>query len=521
MSNLPATVETAIQQTVQHITFHVGEELFGVDIMCVEEIIIPRKCTAIPRTPAYFLGIINLRGEVISILDMRGRFHLAPAEVNENFRIIVIHAQGSKFGMLVDQIDSIVTLENHAVQSASKFVSQEKQKYIAGSYRLDEDKLLLLLDQEHLIDEEDFYIQQELQGASDSMQAVAEELVDVVPELFLVGFSIGRERFAIESLKVEEIIQMPEITPVPEMDNFVEGIFHLRESVIPVIRIGQRMEVSGKEIDETCPVIIVQIEGVKVGLIVDMITEVYLVKENEVLDPPITLNQKQLDQLRGVIKLERDGHTQIVMLLKLEELFSFEEHDVLRGLEESAEDETALQVDREEEVPILEFMLNGEKYAIEVASANEIIPVGEIVTIPKAPEFIRGVINLRGDVISVVDLPKLVGKRQDEFAESSKILIVFTGTEVAGLIVDQVSGIRKALLSSFEPPSELLRQRGNIYIRGLSKDDKTDDIVVLMDIQNTLMQAQGQNDTGDGSLDGVQAELEQLEAEDLQLISQV
>jgi len=520
MSNLPATIETAIQQTVQHITFHVGTELFGVDIMCVEEIIIPRKCTAIPRTPDYFVGIINLRGEVISILDMRQRFHLDSAETTENSRIIVIHSQGNKFGMLVDQISSIVTLETSGVQSASKFVSREKQKYIEGSYRLDEENILLLLDPEKLIDEEDFYIQQEIQGTGDLVQSVVEEQVDVIPELFLVGFAIGRERFAIESLKVEEIIQMPEITPVPEMDNFVEGIFHLRESVIPVIRIGQRMEVVGKDIDETCPVIIVLIEGVKVGLIVDMITEVYLVKENEVIDPPITLNQKQLDQLRGVIKLEREGGTQIVMLLKLEELFSFEEHDALRGLEENADDQDALIGEQEEEVPILEFILNEEKYAIEVASANEIIPVGEIVNIPKSPEFIRGVINLRGDVISVVDLPKLVGKDQETFAETSKILIVDTGTEVAGLIVDQVSGIRKALLSSFEPPSELLRQRGNVYIRGMSKDDKTDDIVVLMDIANTLLQAQGQSSVGDGSLDGVQAELEQLEEEDRLMIGQ-
>lgn len=519
MSNVPAIVNQAVERTLQHITFKVGGEIFGVDIMCVEEILVPRKYTAIPRTPDYFLGIVNLRGEVISIIDMRKRFRIEPGERGNEARIVVIHSQGCKLGMLVDQIKAIVTLESGRIQPASKFVTGEKQKYIAGSYRLSEAEILLLLDHEKLIDENDFYVQREIKAGVEPVRAVSEEKVDLIPEIFLVGFAIGKERFAIESLKVEEIIQMPEITKVPEMDSFVEGIFHLRESVIPVIRLGQRMGVEGRVIDEECPVIIVKINQVKVGLIVDMITEVYLIKENEVVDPPITLNTKQLEQLKGVIKLEREGKTQIVMLLKLEKLFSFEEQDVLKDLESSADD-GADQGVREEEVPILEFMLAGEKYAIEVASANEIIPVREIVPVPKAPEYVKGVINLRGEVISVVDLPRLVDHQNYEFTHKTKILIVDTGTEVAGLVVEAVVGIRKVLLSTFEPPSGLLRQRGNIFIKGMSKDDQTDAIVVLMDIAATLRQAQGTNDVeGIDALAGVQNELEKLEAEDRLLLS--
>lgn len=516
MSNVPAVVETALEQTVQHITFYVGDEVFGVDIMCVEEIITPKKPTAIPRTPEYFLGIINLRGEVISILDMRRRFQMEPKEIDENSRVIVIYSNGCKLGMLVDRISRIITLSTAQVQGASKFVSGEKQKYISGSYRTDDEEILLMLDHEALVDEEDFYIHQEVKAASDHLTPAEETQFEVSPEIFLVGFSIGRERFAIESLQVEEIIQMPEITPVPEMDSFVEGIFHLRESVIPVIRLGERMLVKGKTEVQDCPVIIVRIEGIKVGLIVDMITEVYLIKENEITDPPITLNPKQLEQLRGVIKLEREDKTHIVMLLKLEKLFSFEETDHLKDLEESTNELVEEEEDREEEVPILEFMLAGEKYAIEVYHTNEIIPLREIVPVPKSPEFVRGVINLRGDVISVVDLPLLVENDGYQFTDDTKILIVDTGVETAGLIVEKVVGIRKVLLSTFEPPSELLSQRGNVFIRGMSKDEETDDIVVLMDITNTLAQAQGA-DASEGNSDallGVAAELEQLQAED-------
>ena len=511
MTNLPAEINTVQERSLQYITFTVGEELFGVNIMCVEEIITPRAVTAIPRTPDYFLGIINLRGEVISIIDMRTRFGIPQRKNTSDSRVVVIHSNGLKLGMLVDKISSIVTLDGSASQASSRMTAKGRQKYISGSFKLSDESILLLLAQEQIVNEEDFQIHQEIHDSQELVTVEAQKK-EKVKEINLVGFSLSGEQYTIESHSVEEIIVLPEITVIPEMEGFVEGIFHLRESVIPVIRLTEHMGLAGQEITEDNPVIIIKISGLKIGLIVDKITEVFLIGEDEVLPPPINLNQKQTEQLKGVIKLQRGEDNFIVMLLKLEKLFSPDEETMLRELGAGEEAEEFEGMEKEEEVAILEFSLAEERYAIPLVEANEIIPVREIVPVPKAPPFIRGVINLRGDVISIVDLPLLVGQQGYQFTEQTKILVVNPGNEVAGLIVEKMLGIRKVLLSSFDKPSDLLRQQGNIFIEGIGKVDETGEIVVLMDIATTLAQAQGEEEYND--LESVKSELEQLEFDD-------
>ncbi len=519
MSDLPATINLVGQSVRggQYISFRVGEELFGVNILCVEEIITLRKYTAIPRTPKYFLGIINLRGEVISIIDLRKRFQVEPQGSEKQNRIVVISLGAMKLGMLVDAIESITTVEDQDIQRSTHMLSSKTQQYLAGTYKLDEKQILLLLNQEKLINTEDFLIGADLARGTGGEVQTAEQTEEEErgSEIFLVGFSIGLEQFALESLNVEEIILMPEVIPLPEMEDFVEGIFHLRDSAIPVLRLSDKLEVQSTGEDTTRPVIIVKVFDVKVGLIVDQITEVYLIKEKEICDPPITLNPAQLEQLKGVIKQEREGKQQIVMLLALEKLFSDEEQQRLREIEQQ-QDLGEVEEDLEEETPILEFLLNDEKYAIPVFDANEIILERDIVPVPKAPRYILGVLNLRGEVISVVNLPLLVGRPKYEFSIHTRLLIVNPGHNLAALVVEKVVGIRKVKLSSFKPPSDLLTRRGNVTIRGMAQDEKTDDIVILLDVTKTLEQSQDNapDEFAQGDLLSLAQELEQLDQEE-------
>ena len=530
MSNLPATIEPSGEETSQFITFKVGEELFGVSILCVDEIITPKPVTAIPRTPDYFKGIINLRGDVISIISLRERFHLDLAVQTEEEaffnRIVVIQAGGMKLGLLVDSINSILTLNEKNIQGSTKLISQDKQGYIRGSYKLNDASLLLMLDQEKLVNETDFQMIGDMIPAlndATEVQAAKEQEIRI-RELFLVGFSIGEERFSIESAQVEEIVFLPETTPVPEMDSFVEGIFDLRGEMIPLIRLADKLDVQGNRANEDSPVIIAKVFGVKVGFLVDQITEVYIIKENEILDPPINLNPAQQDQLKGVVKKQIGEVEHIIMLLILNKMFDEEEQKLLKDLDAQNEKIEEEVEDLEEEIPMLEFELKGEKYSVPVLEASEIIPIRETVPVPKAPKYIEGVINLRGDVISIVHLPKLVGNH--EFKSDpmmTKILIVETQKGKAGLIIEKVLSIKKHKLSSFEQPNSLVRHKNNIFIRGMKKDDNSEDILVLIDLEKTLYQAQNPETESKEvtGLLGLQAELEHLgEEEQLLLLNE-
>ncbi len=515
MEHLPTVVDSNLENTLRYVTFGIGEELFGVDIMCVESIIPPHAVTEVPRTPEYFLGIINLRGDVISIIDMRKRFGMEPEETTPDTRIVVILTNGILIGMLVDRINSIETMIASKLQKAPPLATLEHKKFISNSFKLPNGKILLTLHHQKLIDDKDFIIEDEIKFSQEIIDPGSKGKDSWVKEIPLVSFKIGDENYTIESKYVEEIIFIPELTSVPDMEDLLDGIFYLRNSVVPIVQLGERLGGGKMNLTPDSQVIIIKKElyGIKLGLIVDDINEIFFVLEDEIVGSPININKAQSEQLKGVFKYKRDKESLIIMLLDLEMLFNEIELNQLRELEYSTDQEEADKAEKEATTGILEFIVAGERYAIKVADTNEVIRVIKTVPVPKAPPYIKGIINLRGDVISIIEVGLLVDRKRRELTKDARILVVKAGAEIAGLLVSKVLGIRKVMLSSFEQPSDLIKQKGNIFIEGIGKIDDSDDIVVLMDIETTLLQAQTLEEDEE-ELEEIRKELEFLEEED-------
>jgi purine-binding chemotaxis protein CheW len=126
-----------------------------------------------------------------------------------------------------------------------------------------------------------------------------EETGDV---LQLVGFQIGEEEFGVEILKVQEINRMPEISPIPNSEEYVKGVINLRGAVIPVLSLRQRMGMEEIEYDNKTRVIVVEEEGKTMGLIVDQVTEVLRLSADVVEPPPSIVVKKEAAYISGVGK---------------------------------------------------------------------------------------------------------------------------------------------------------------------------------------------------------------------------
>ena len=136
---------------LQLVTFKIAEEEFGVDILSVQEIIRLMQITNVPRAPACIEGVINLRGKVIPVIDMRKRFNLPAVERDSHTRIIVMEFGSSKIvGFLVDAVSEVLRIPASTVESAPAVVSGVGSEYIKGVGKLD-DRLLILLDLDNLL----------------------------------------------------------------------------------------------------------------------------------------------------------------------------------------------------------------------------------------------------------------------------------------------------------------------------------------------------------------------------------
>ncbi len=137
-------------ELLQLVTFSVAGEEFGVDIFKVLEIIRIMEITKVPNSPAFVDGVINLRGKVIPVIDLRKRFGMFPKEHDHNTRIIVFEIRKTIVGFIVDSVSEVLRIKASTVEPPPPVIGGLDSEYISGVGKLEE-KLLLLLDLNKLL----------------------------------------------------------------------------------------------------------------------------------------------------------------------------------------------------------------------------------------------------------------------------------------------------------------------------------------------------------------------------------
>lgn len=139
----------------QYVVFKLEQEEFGIDIMNVKEIIPYQESVHVPNTPNFIEGIINYRGNVIPVINLKKRFDIGQAETTEDTRIIVITLKEKEVGFIVDEASQTIRLDQEQIDPTPDIVSGIDKRYIIGVGKIDENRLLILLDlMEILTDEE-------------------------------------------------------------------------------------------------------------------------------------------------------------------------------------------------------------------------------------------------------------------------------------------------------------------------------------------------------------------------------
>ena len=133
---------------------------------------------------------------------------------------------------------------------------------------------------------------------------------------------------------------------------------------------------------------------------------------------------------------------------------------------------------------VVRFRIGKESFGVNIENVQEIVTLPEITKIPDAPDFLEGVINLRGRIISVIDLRKRLGITNVSADKKNRILVTEVNGKFAGLIVDEVSEVIKLNTDDIEPPPEIVHSIGVEYITGIGK--LPDGIIILLDLSKVI-----------------------------------
>ncbi len=141
-------------EVLQWVTFQLENETYGINVMQVQEVLRYNEIAPVPGAPEYVLGIINLRGNVVTVIDTRSRFGLPPADVTDNTRIVIIEAEKQVIGILVDSVAEVVYLRSSEIDTAPNVGTEESAKFIQGVSNRD-GQLLILVDLNKLLSDEE------------------------------------------------------------------------------------------------------------------------------------------------------------------------------------------------------------------------------------------------------------------------------------------------------------------------------------------------------------------------------
>lgn len=132
------------QNIRQFVEFKLGEEEYGVDILQVKTIERMMPITRVPKAPSFVEGVINLRGEIVPVIDLKKRFDLAPGNITDNTRIIIVTIEDITVGMIVDSATEVIQLPEEAIEPAPTITSGIDSSFLDGVGKV-EGKLLILL----------------------------------------------------------------------------------------------------------------------------------------------------------------------------------------------------------------------------------------------------------------------------------------------------------------------------------------------------------------------------------------
>ncbi|WP_432563207.1 chemotaxis protein CheW [Kineococcus sp. SYSU DK003] len=319
-------VEDDSSDTLELVSFAVDGQEYALPIDRVQEIVqAPERVTAVPNAAARVLGVMDLRGGLLPVVSLRQVFGLEVPPLQPHNRIVVVtverEGRESLVGVVMDTVREVLRVPAELVGALPHVVSGGgRNREVESVCRLEDGKRLVsVLSADSLVDVGALDALETAQGGPAQVRNTREELEDDVvddgrgDDELLVVFRLQGEEYCVAVDAVQEIIRVPDtLIRVPRTLEFVEGLVNLRGAVLPVVDLRTRLGLDRSARDERQRIVVLIIQGVRTGFVVDSVAEVLRVSGAELESAP-ELSREQAEVVTRVANLPRSGRMLLVL----------------------------------------------------------------------------------------------------------------------------------------------------------------------------------------------------------------
>jgi len=439
----------------------------------------------------------NLRGSVLPILDLRRVLGLGDVEYNDATRVVVTDA-GSPLGLVVDRVSRVLDVARSRIDPIDSSSSAIDADLLTGVIKGEEgEPLTQLLNLKRMIGLEFSAVLASTSRRPGSGQkdfVSKEDLDESQGTDELVSFMVNDQEYAFDLMEVEEIVRLPdEISRVPRSDAHVMGLIELRGQLLPLVSLRKLFALPGEPLREDSRILVVGIrrpDGHKdsVGLVVDDVKEVLRVPR-DVRDPMpslLSMGEKSVD-IADICRLE--GGRRLVSVLRAESLFNHAAIQAAMQSQQAPGEETmsatphateATSNDLEDTDQLVVFKLMDQEFGVSIEDVQEITRIPEQVDkVPGTPDFIIGMINLRGTVLPVLDMRLRFQMAAMEQNDRQRIVVLSLEGKRTGFVVDAVTEVLRLANEQIETSPTLSDKQARIMGRVVNLKERKRMIQVL------------------------------------------
>ncbi len=466
-------VDESVSDTRQFVTFLVGGEVFAVDMAPVQEIIRVPEVVRVPLAPATLEGLSNLRGLVLPIISLRRIFNFNDQVHDDATRAVVINI-GQPLGFVVDRVASVINVEPQHIEGVEGIQHTVNSDLLTGILKnVSGYPMVMVLDFARLISQEFSEIAALSKGSSAAAtldQRSSDDDEADSDELQLVSFAVAGQEYAIDIESVQEIVQVPEaIVHVPNSPAHVLGLMTLRERLLPLVSLRSLFALPSRAIDERSRVVVISLGSAAVGVVTDSVSEVLRVPK-DVVDamPALLAREGDLSDISRICRLDKGKR--LVSIIDVNNMFKHsvvkEALNTVKNMSDASNEQIDEDVGNDDDEQVVVFQLAAGEFGVPIESVQEIVRVPEELThVPKAPDFVEGVINLRGAVLPVIDQRKRLDLPSIARNDRQRIMVFLLGGVRTGFIVDAVTEVLKIPRTAIEASPRLSGEQARLLGR--------------------------------------------------------
>jgi purine-binding chemotaxis protein CheW len=480
--------------TRRYLTFRLDAELYALPAEEVAEVIRTPAVARIPQGPKSLLGLANLRGEVLPVASLRGLLGRPQAEaLDPDSRAIVLDL-GARVALTVDGVEAMVNVPAERLQTRQAELAALPGERLRGAFQAERGGAVAkVLDLKSLLD--DAFVQRERPArearALAPLGAEAQADARMADGEKIVTFEVADQEFGLPLAAVREIISTPDtLAVVPRAEAAVLGVMSYRDSLLPLLSLRGLLGFPAALGDGRSKVLVTIVGGVLVGLVADRMRAIVTADPAAVEPTPPMLAARTGGESRIQAIYRGEGGRRLISILAADQLFR---EDVMQRLGEARPSDgqaAAAAATEGESLQVLVFRLGADEFALPIGAVDEVARAPEQITrVPKTPAFLEGVINLRGEVLPVVDQRRRFDMPPAPAGEAQRLIVVRSERHRAGLLVDAVSEVLTAPLEAMGAAPDLTGDAGRL-VQGVVNLHGDGRMVLLLDPAELLTRAE-------------------------------